>query len=178
MRPHDLLSNMAIVLQDEHIFNDTIAENIRVARPDASDAAVMAAAKVARCHDFIAQFPWGYATRAGSEGQALSGGERQRIAIARAILKNAPIVVLDEASAAIDPINAAAIQAAIGALSRGRTLIVMAHHLGAIAEAERIIVLNKGSVEAVGRHARLLEQSPTYRNLWEAHQNSLAWNLA
>ena len=178
MRPHDLLAKMAIVLQDEHIFNDTIAENIRVGRPDASDAAVMAAAKVARCHDFIAQFPQGYATRAGSEGQALSGGERQRIAIARAILKNAPIVVLDEASAAIDPINAAAIQAAIGALSRGRTLIVIAHHLGTIAEAERIIVLNKGSVEAVGRHARLLEQSPTYRNLWEAHRNSLAWNLA
>ena len=178
MRPHDLLSKMAIVLQDEHIFNDTIAENIRVGRPDASDAAVMAAAKVARCHDFIAQFPQGYATRTGSEGQALSGGERQRIAIARAILKDAPIVVLDEASAAIDPINAAAIQAAIGALSRGRTLIVIAHHLSAIAEAERIIVLNKGSVEAVGRHARLLEQSPTYRRLWEAHQDSLAWNLA
>lgn len=178
MRPHDLLANMAIVLQDEHIFNDTIAENIRVGRPDASDAAVMAAAKVARCHDFIAQFPQGYATRTGSEGQALSGGERQRIAIARAILKNAPIVVLDEASAAIDPINAAAIQAAIGALSRGRTLIVIAHHLGAIAQAERIIVLNKGSVEAVGRHARLLEQSPTYSSLWAAHRNSLAWNLA
>ena len=178
MRPHDLLANMAIVLQDEHIFNDTIAENIRVARPDASDAAVMAAAKVARCHDFIAQFPQGYATRAGSEGQALSGGERQRIAIARAILKNAPIVVLDEASAAIDPINAAAIQEAIGALSRGRTLIVIAHHLGAIAQAQRIIVLNKGSVEAVGRHARLLEQSPTYSSLWEAHRNSLAWSLA
>ena len=178
MRPHDLLSKMAIVLQDEHIFNDTIAENIRVARPDASDAAVMAAAKVARCHDFIAQFPQGYATRAGSEGQALSGGERQRIAIARAILKNAPIVVLDEASAAIDPINAAAIQAAIGALSRGRTLIVIAHHLSAIARAERIIVLNKGSVEAVGRHAWLLAQSPTYRGLWEAHQDSLAWSLA
>ena len=178
MRPHDLLAKMAIVLQDEHIFNDTIAENIRVGRPDASDAAVMAAAKVARCHDFIAQFPQGYATRAGSEGQALSSGERQRIAIARAILKNAPIVVLDEASAAIDPINAAAIQEAIGALSRGRTLIVIAHHLGAIAEAQRIIVLNKGSVEAVGRHARLLQQSPTYKNLWEAHRNSLAWNLA
>ena len=119
-----------------------------------------------------------HATRAGSEGQALSGGERQRIAIARAILKNAPIVVLDEASAAIDPINAAAIQEAIGALSRGRTLIVIAHHLGAIAQAERIIVLNKGSVEAVGRHARLLEQSPIYRRLWEAHRNSLAWSLA
>ena len=178
MRPHDLLAKMAIVLQDEHIFNDTIAENIRIGRPDASDAAVMAAAKVARCHNFIAQFPQGYATRAGSEGQALSGGERQRIAIARAILKNAPIVVLDEASAAIDPINAAAIQAAIGALSRGRTLIVIAHHLGAIAQAQRIIVFNKGSVEAVGRHARLLEQSPTYRNLWAAHQDSLAWNLA
>lgn len=178
MRPDDLLANMAIVLQDEHIFNDTIAENIRVGRPDASDAAVIAAAKVARCHDFIAQFPQGYATRAGSEGQALSGGERQRIAIARAILKNAPIVVLDEASAAIDPINAAAIQAAIGALSCGRTLIVIAHHLGAIAQAERIIVLNKGSVEAVGRHARLLEQSPIYSSLWEAHQASLAWSLA
>ena len=178
MRPHDLLANMAIVLQDEHIFNDTIVENIRVGRPDASDAAVMAAAKVARCHDFIARFPQGYATRAGSEGQALSGGERQRIAIARAILKNAPIVVLDEASAAIDPINAAAIQAAIGALSRGRTLIVIAHHLSAIAQAQRIIVLNKGSVEAVGRHARLLQQSPTYRSLWQAHRNSLAWSLA
>ena len=180
MRPQDLLVNMAIVLQDEHIFNDTIAENIRVGRPEASDAAVMAAAKVARCHDFIAQFPQGYATRTGSAGQALSGGERQRIAIARAILKNAPIVVLDEASAAIDPINAAAIQAAIGALSRGRTLIVIAHHLGAIAQAqaERIIVLNKGSVEAVGRHARLLQQSPTYSSLWAAHRDSLAWNLA
>ena len=178
MRPHDLLAKMAIVLQDEHIFNDTIAQNIRVGRPDASDAAVMAAAKVARCHDFIAQFPQGYATRAGSEGQALSGGERQRIAIARAILKNAPIVVLDEASAAIDPINAAAIQAAIGALSRGRTLILIAHHLSAIAQAQRIIVLNKGSVEAVGRHARLLQQSPTYRSLWQAHRNSLAWSLA
>lgn len=114
MRPHDLLANMAIVLRDEHIFNDTIAENIRVGRPDASDAAVMAAA----------------------------------------------------------------IQEAIGALSCGRTLIVIAHHLSAIAEAERIIVLNQGSVEAVGRHARLLEQSPTYRGLWEAHRNALAWSLA
>ena len=178
MQPRDLLSKMSVVLQDEHIFNDTIAANIRIGRPDASDDEVIEAAKTARCHDFISQFPQGYDTLTGAEGKALSGGERQRIAIARAILKNGPIVVLDEATAAIDPINGAAIQEAIGELSRGKTFIVIAHHLSAVAQADQIVVVNNGSVESVGQHDQLLNDSHTYKSLWEKHRSSLEWSLA
>ena len=166
-----------MVLQQEHIFNDTIAANIRIGRPDASNDEIHAAATKARCHDFISQLPDGYQTAAGDKGKALSGGEKQRIAIARAILKDAPVVLLDEATTAIAPINGAAIQQAIGALSQGKTLVVIAHHLSAIAQAQHIVVLNDGKVEAVGIHEKLLETSPTYRRLWDCHMASMSWTL-
>ncbi len=130
---------------------------------------MFAAAKLASCHDFIAALPKGYDTLVGDGGGSLSGGERQRIAIAWAILKDAPIIVLDEATAFTDPENEAVIQASINELVQGKTLIVIAHRLSTIVHADRIVVLNHGQVEAQGTHEELLKGCPLYRELWNAH---------
>ncbi|MBL3594413.1 ABC transporter ATP-binding protein [Rhodovulum sulfidophilum] len=161
-----LMEEIAFVFQDTVLFSGTIAENLRFGKPGATEAELQAAATAARAHDFIAALPEGYDTRLGEGGAALSGGERQRLAIARAILKDAPVIVLDEATAFADPDSEAAIQAALSELSRGRTLIVVAHRLHTIMGADRIVVMDEGSVAETGRHEDLLAQGGLYARLW------------
>ena len=160
---------VSYVSQDNFLFHLSIRENIRIGKPAATDAEIEAAAKKASCHDFIAALPEGYDTLAGDAGSHLSGGERQRIAIARAILKNSPIVVLDEATAFTDPENEAVIQASIAGLVAGKTLIVIAHRLSTITKADKILVVDKGNVVAEGTHEELLETNDLYKELWRAH---------
>jgi len=161
-----LMDEIAFVFQDVFLFSDTIAANIAIARPGASRQEVRAAARAAQADGFISALPQGYDTAIGSRGVQLSGGERQRIAIARAILKDAPIIVLDEATAFADPDSEAAIQAGISALARGRTLIVVAHRLHTIAAASEIVVLSEGSVAERGGHDALLHRRGLYADLW------------
>jgi ATP-binding cassette, subfamily B, bacterial IrtA/YbtP len=161
-----LMDEIAFVFQDVFLFSDTIAANIALARPGASRQEIRAAAQAAQADGFITALPQGYDTRIGSGGVQLSGGERQRIAIARAILKDAPIIVLDEATAFADPDSEDAIQAALGALARGRTLIVVAHRLHTIAAASEIVVLSEGRVVERGGHDALLRRRGLYAGLW------------
>jgi ATP-binding cassette subfamily B protein len=161
-----LMDMVAFVFQDSFLFSDTIAANIRFGNPKASDAEVEVAARAAKAHDFITAFPDGYATRLGDRGQLLSGGERQRVAIARAILKNAPVIVLDEATAFADPDNEAAIQEAIGELTAGRTLLVVAHRLHTIMSADQILVVDGGRIAEAGRHDDLVAKGGLYARLW------------
>lgn len=160
---------IAYVEQNNFLFDDTVMENIRMGDPSATDDDVIKAAIAAGCDDFIRGLDRGYQTVVGSAGGHLSGGERQRIAIARAMLKNAPIVILDEATAYIDPENEAVIQNAIARLVQGKTVIVIAHRLSTITDADKIIVMNDGEVKAEGTHSTLLENSGLYRSMWQAH---------
>ena len=168
--PDVLNGDVAYVFQDVFLFAGTVAENIRLAKPGASDAEVIAAARAAQAHDFISTLPKGYDTLIGERGFGLSGGERQRISIARAILKDAPILVLDEATAFADPENEALIQDAIAALARQRTLIVIAHRLHTIAQADLIAVLEGGCVAEQGSHAELLAKDGLYAAMWSAQE--------
>lgn len=168
--PLDQLNSMvAYVAQDNYLFDDTVRNNIRMGRPGATDADVEQAAKASGCHVFISQLEHGYETVAGGAGGHLSGGERQRIAIARAMLKDAPIVILDEATAYTDPENEAVIQKAVAKLVQGKTLIVVAHRLSTITDSDQIAVINKGMVEASATHEQLLKDCALYQELWEAH---------
>ena len=160
---------VAYVSQDNFLFDTTVRENIRMGRPDATDAEVEQAAKDCGCYDFIMGLEQGFDTVAGSGGGHLSGGEKQRISIARAMLKDAPIVILDEATAYTDPENEAIIQESVAKLVRGKTLIVIAHRLSTIADADQIVVVNDGRIEATGTQGELLAGCPLYRGLWEAH---------
>ncbi len=164
-----VMERVGYVSQDNYLFHLSIRENIRIGKPDATDAEIEQAAKKASCHEFISALPQGYDTVAGDGGNNLSGGEKQRIAIARAILKDSPIIVLDEATAFTDPENEAVIQRSIGELVAGKTLIVIAHRLSTITMADKIIVMNHGRIEAEGRHQSLLESCELYRTLWNAH---------
>lgn len=172
-----LMDNVAFVFQTTFLFSDTIAANIRFGKPQASDADVEAAAKAARAHDFIMALPQGYLTRLGAQGARLSGGERQRIAIARAILKDAPVIVLDEATAFADPDNEAAIQQAIEALTIGRTLIIVAHRLHTISAADNIVVIDQGHVAETGRHDDLLARGGLYARLWDDYTATQSMTL-
>ena len=160
---------VAYVSQDNFLFDTTIRENIRLGRPEATDAEVEQAARDCGCYDFITGLENGFETQVGSGGGHLSGGEKQRISIARAMLKDAPIVILDEATAYTDPENEAIIQESVAKLVRGKTLIVIAHRLSTIVDADQIAVINDGRVEATGTQAELLESCPLYRTLWHAH---------
>ena len=160
---------VAYVSQDNFLFDTTVRENIRMGRPGATDAEVKQAARDCGCYDFIMELENGFDTVAGSGGAHLSGGEKQRISIARAMLKNAPIVILDEATAYTDPENEAVIQESVARLVRGKTLIVIAHRLSTIADADQIVVVNGGHVEAAGTQEQLLASCPLYRTLWDAH---------
>lgn len=168
----DLIS---FVTQDNFLFCCSIKENIRLGNPKAGDRKVLEAARAACCDDFILKLEDGYDTDAGVAGSRLSGGEKQRIAIARAILKNAPIVILDEATAFTDPENEDKIQKSIAALTRGKTLIVIAHRLSTVKNAEKIVVLKEGQIEDEGTHEELLKKCLIYKNMWEAHVGAKTW---
>lgn len=168
---------VSFVTQDNFLFNCSLKENIRLGNPNATDEEVYAAAKAACCDDFIVRLEKGYDTPAGDAGKRLSGGEKQRIAIARAILKNAPIVVLDEATAFTDPQNEDKIQKSIMALSKGKTLLVIAHRLSTIQNADQIVVLQKGQIVDCGKQEELLARCPLYADLWQAHIGAKNWSV-
>lgn len=170
-----LADMVSFVTQDNFLFNCSIMENIRLGNPKASDDEVIKAAKAACCDEFIRKLDNGYAANAGEAGRKLSGGEKQRIAIARAILKNAPIVILDEATAFTDPENEDKLQKSIAALTQGKTLLVIAHRLSTVRNADRIIVMEKGSVIDEGTHEELLGRCGLYRSMWEAHIGAKQW---
>ena len=165
----EIADQISYASQDNYLFNRSIRENIRMGRPSATDAEVEQAAKQSGCDTFIRKLDNGYDTVVGSAGSHLSGGERQRIAIARAMLKNAPVVILDEATAYIDPENEALVQKAISTLTVGKTLIVIAHRLSTIVGADNIVVVKDGTIHAQGTHEKLLETCPLYRDMWQAH---------
>lgn len=168
--PLEQINNMiAYVSQDNYLFDDTIRNNIRMGNQNATDEDVERVAKNSGCHEFIMNLEKGYETRTGGAGGHLSGGERQRIAIARAMLKNAPIIILDEATAYTDPENEAVVQASVAKLVKGKTLIVIAHRLSTITDADKIAVVRGGKVEAEGSQKELLQTCELYKNMWEAH---------
>ena len=167
-----LYDQVAFVSQDNYLFDESIRENIRMGRPAATDAEVEAVAKAAGCDAFIRSLEHGYDTVVGGGGAHLSGGERQRIAIARAMLKDAPIVVLDEATAYIDPENEAVVQQAVGKLVAGKTVLVIAHRLSTITGADQIVVVNGGRSQDVGTHGELLKNCPLYQEMWRAHMGA------
>ena len=173
-----LMSMTAYVAQDNFLFKGTIADNLRMGKKDATIAEMIEAAKAAACHDFISKLPHGYDTEVGVLGGKLSGGERQRITIARAILKNAPIIILDEATAYTDAENEELITNALNELTKGRTVIMIAHRLGTIADADNIVVLDSGRVSANGTHDELMESSSIYRRLWQMSLEAGSWNIA
>ena len=169
---------VSFVTQDNFLFNCSLKENIRLGNPNASDEEVYAAAKAACCDEFIVRLDKGYDTPAGDAGKRLSGGEKQRIAIARAILKNAPIVILDEATAFTDPQNEDKIQKSIMALSKGKTLLVIAHRLSTIQNADQIVVLKKGRIVDCGKQKELLKRCPLYADMWKAHIGAKNWSVS
>lgn len=168
---------VSFVTQDNFLFNCSLKENIRLGNPNATDEEVYAAAKAACCDEFIARLEKGYDTLAGDAGKRLSGGEKQRIAIARAILKNAPIVILDEATAFTDPQNEDKIQKSIMALSKGKTLLVIAHRLSTIQNADQIVVLKEGQIVDCGKQEELLSRCSLYADMWEAHIGAKNWSV-
>lgn len=169
---------VSFVTQDNFLFNCSLKENIRLGNPNATDEEVYAAAKAACCDEFIVRLDKGYDTPAGDAGKRLSGGEKQRIAIARAILKNAPIVILDEATAFTDPQNEDKIQKSIMALSKGKTLLVIAHRLSTIQNADQIVVLKKGRIVDCGKQGELLKRCPLYADMWKAHIGAKNWSVS
>jgi ATP-binding cassette subfamily B protein len=175
--PERLMSYMSFVFQDVTLFNDTVMNNIRIGKRDATDENVYVAAKAAQCDGFIREMPQGYETVIGENGSTLSGGERQRISIARALLKDAPIVLLDEATASLDPENETHVQAAISELVKGRTVIVIAHRLRTVMGADKIAVLEKGHLVEQGRGEQLIKQNGPFAQMYKIQQESLGWNV-
>ena len=173
----DLRRSLGIVLQDTHLFTGTVADNIRYGKLDASDEEVISAAKLANADGFIKRLPQGYDTMIGEGGCTLSGGEKQRISIARAILKDAPVILLDEATASLDPENEVEIQYAINSLIQGRTVIVIAHKLKTISDADKIIVLDGGNIIEQGTHEQLLKDEGLYAHLWDIQEKSCNWKV-
>ena len=166
------------LVKNAYLFHDTIENNIRFGNPSATQEEIIEAAKKARCHDFIMALPDGYETVIGEGGSTLSGGEKQRISIARAILKNANIVILDEATASIDPENEHLIQQAISELTIGKTVIVIAHRLATIEHADQILVVDKGQVVQKGTHQQLVQQKGLYRRFITIREQAEGWSIA
>jgi ATP-binding cassette subfamily B protein IrtB len=177
MMTEHLLSYISVVFQDVYLFHDTVYNNIKIGNNDASRDQVIAAAKSAQCHEFIKKLGNGYDTMVGEGGSTLSGGEKQRISIARAILKDAPIVLLDEATASLDPENELLIQNAISELVKSKTLIVIAHRLSTIAHADKILVIDNGRIIERGKHAELIKKGGLYSRMWDKQQQARGWKL-
>ena len=171
------MKNFSIVFQDVTLFNNTVMENIRLGRSNATDEEVMEAAKAACCQDFIERLPDGYQTMIGENGSTLSGGERQRLSIARALLKDAPVILLDEATASLDPENEGEIQKAIAKLVEGKTVIMIAHRLRTVVNANQILVLADGTVVEHGTHKELLAHKGLYEKLYHIQQESQNWSM-
>lgn len=178
VNPESVLQQISMVFQKVFLFRDTIYNNIKIGRYDATREEIEDAARKANAHDFIMQLPYGYGTMVGENATNLSGGEQQRISIARAILKNAPIVLLDEATASLDPENEIFIQDAISNLLKDKTIIVIAHRLKTIKHANKIVVLNNGVIEATGSHSNLLENNVQYKSMWENQDSAVGWEFA
>ena len=172
-----LLSNISMVFQNVYLFRDTIRNNICFGKPDAAEEEMLEAARKARCHEFIIALPDGYDTVIGEGGGTLSGGEKQRISIARAILKNAPIVILDEATASIDPENEHLIQAAISELAKGKTLITIAHRLATIENTGQILVVDEGRIVQKGTHEELIHQKGKYLDFVRVREQAEGWQI-
>lgn len=175
--PVALMKDFSIVFQDVVLFNNTVMENIRIGRKGASDEEVIAAAKAAKCHEFIEKLPQGYQTVIGENGSTLSGGECQRLSIARALLKDAPVILLDEATASLDVDNETQIQEAISKLVSGKTVLVIAHRMRTIEAADQIVVLDKGVVAESGNHDTLMNQNGLYRKLVDLQTEAANWKL-
>jgi ATP-binding cassette, subfamily B, bacterial IrtB/YbtQ len=172
-----LFDAVTVVFQDVYLFQGTIGDNIAFGRPDATRPDIEAAARAAQIHDFITSLPDGYDTRVGEGGHTLSGGQRQRVSIARAIVKDAPIVLLDEATAAIDPITERAVQLGLAELVRGKTLIVVAHRLSTIRSADQILALDAGRITQRGTHDQLLDAGGLYARLWHERERATRWRI-
>ena len=172
-----LLKNLSLVFQDVYLFQDTIENNIRFANPHASHEEVVDAAKKARCHNFIMELPDGYNTMVGEGGSSLSGGEKQRISIARALIKNAPIILLDEATSSVDPENEYEILAAIEELSKGHTVISIAHRLSTVRKADQILVIDDGRLVQEGKHNDLINKKGIYSAFIKTREQAANWKL-
>ena len=177
IEPDELMKLMSIVFQNVYLFHDTIENNIKFGRPDATHEAVVEAARRACCHDFIEKLPNAYQTVIGEGGSTLSGGEKQRISIARAILKDAPIVILDEATSSVDPENQHILLTAINELTKGKTLIIIAHRLSTIRNADQIVVLDGGRIVQQGTHKTLIQQEGVYRRFVQIRKTTFSWKL-
>mgnify|MGYP002539711573 CR=1 FL=1 len=175
--PHVLMEQVAFVFQNSRLFKASILENVRAARPGATREQVLAALKAAQCQDILDKLPRGVDTQLGTEGTYLSGGEQQRIALARAILKDAPIVVLDEASSFADPENEVKIQKAFEVLMKGKTVLMIAHRLSTVRRMDRILVIKKGVVVEEGKHDELIEKGGVYASMWEEYQSAAQWKV-
>ena len=177
VEPEALLKNYAIVFQDVVLFRDTVMENIRLGRRNASDEEVMEAARAAQCDEFIRKMPEGYQTVIGENGATLSGGERQRISIARALLKDAPVILLDEATASLDVENETAVQAAISGLVQDKTVLIIAHRMRTVMGADKVVVLSDGKVAEMGKPADLMKQKGIFRHMVELQTKTQDWAL-
>ena len=171
------MSLYSIVFQDVTLFNNSVMENIRIGRQDATDEEVVAAAKLAHCHEFVTKLPDGYDTVIGENGSELSGGERQRISIARAFLKDAPIILLDEATASLDVDNETLIQEALSRLIKNKTVMLIAHRMRTVAEADKVVVLKDGVVAEMGRPSELVEKQGIYKHMIDTQKLASSWQL-
>ena len=173
----DLMKNFSFVFQNVYLFHDTIANNIRFGEPDAPMEKVIAAAKKACCHDFISSLPNGYDTVIGEGGASLSGGEKQRISIARAIMKDAPIIILDEATANVDPENERELMNAVTELTKAKTVIMIAHRLKTVRNADQIIVIDKGRIAEKGKHDELVKKGGIYARFIDSRKEAVSWKI-